>query len=203
MWQFNTGLTALPDNYLETAAPDNGISDSHPGLAQAMAAVSRATADLERARRQRFGNPMLSLGTRLERGAAPDHWNTAIALGVNVPLGLASQSAPAIAAANYALTEASVERARVRRSLQEMLMIAQRQLALVRRSLATAQQVEKLARQSLHMTRRAFSLGEVDLFTLLQMRSQVLNKTWDATRLKLEKGRDIARLNQALGVVPQ
>lgn len=203
VWRFNTGLDSIPDDSLETPAPDGGIADNHPGLAQAMADAARATAERDRAISERRGNPVLSLGTRIERGAAGESWNDAIAVGLNVPLGLSSQSAPAIAAADFALTEASVARVTIHRTLQQNLIVARQQLVLTRQSLKTAEQVRDLADESMKMTQRAFDLGEVDLFTLLQMRAQVLDKTWQATLLKLQTGRDIARFNQALGVIPR
>ena len=79
--------------------------------------------------------------------------------------------------------------------------IAEQQLAA--HSLQLAEQQNLLATESLQLMQRAFELGESDLFTLLQTRAQALTAERDLNLRRLEQGRAVARVNQALGVIPE
>jgi outer membrane protein TolC len=51
--------------------------------------------------------------------------------------------------------------------------------------------------------RRAFNLGESELTTLLQAQERARQASLDLELRRLEQGRAAARLNQALGLVPE
>jgi outer membrane protein TolC len=201
-WRFHTGLEDAPGDLLETAFTAAEIDARHPGLVLAHADAGRAAAEQRRVRSDRRANPVVNVGARHERGDADEPWNDAIAVGINVPLGLPSQSAPAAAAARVAAVETGVARERTWRALNEALIAARSTLEFARRELDAARRVEALAAESLRLAQLAFDVGEEDLFKLLQMKTQALEAGWNAARLDLAVGRAIARCNQAGGLVP-
>jgi outer membrane protein TolC len=69
-------------------------------------------------------------------------------------------------------------------------------------AVAVAERRESLAQQALAVTRRAFDLGEADLTTLLRAEERAREARLDLAVRQLETGRALARLNQALGIVP-
>jgi outer membrane protein TolC len=202
-WRYYTGLAGIPSDYRETEATGRNVDETHPGLALHIAAAERAAAAREQARSDRRDNPVVSLGARRERDDRGDPWNDAIALGIEVPIGLPSQSAPAIAAAEYAMTEAQVARLEALRTLEEEVRRAEAQLKHTRAALATVRRAGEIAAESLRLAQVAFDVGEEDLFKLLEVRKRALEAEWAVRRLELAEGQDLARYNQALGVVPQ
>jgi outer membrane protein TolC len=70
-------------------------------------------------------------------------------------------------------------------------------------TLATAERRHALAREALHLSQRAFELGETDLVQLLRAREQALDAESQLKLRRLERGRIAARLNQALGMIPR
>lgn len=202
-WRYVTGFDDVPEDYLEAEAADAVIRDDHPGLARELADFERAKANRDRVRGERRAPPTLKLGARHERGPNGDSWNDALALGVNIPFGLSSQSAPELAASELELLRAGAARDGARRTLVEDLIAVNAELEFARAALDTARQSHQLAEESLRLLQRAFEIGEADLFRLLQVRAQALDAAWDERRLELEVGRDVAARNQALGIVPE
>jgi outer membrane protein TolC len=202
-WRYYTGLEDIPSDYLEAQAEARTVDETHPGLALHIAAAARAAAAREQARSERRDNPVLSLGARRERDDGTDPWNDAIALGIEVPFGLPAQSAPAIAAAEYAMTEAQVARLQALRTLEEEARRAAAELEHTRTALATVRRAGEIAAESLRLAQAAYDVGEEDLFKLLQVRARALEAEWTVRRMELAEGQDLARYNQALGIVPQ
>lgn len=202
-WRYVTGLDEVPVDFQEAEAGDGGIHNDHPGVALELADLERAIATRDRVRGERRASPTLSLGARHERGPDGEPWNDAVALGVNVPFGLDSQSAPDVAAAELELLRARAARDKAVGVLEENLIAARAELGFAREALETARRSRRLAEESLGLQERAFEVGEADLFRLLQVRAQALEARWDERRLELQVGRGVAACNQALGIVPE
>lgn len=201
-----TGLTALPDPLRETAASvegDPSVPPDHPLLANSAGSVAQARAERERVQSQRRGNPILSLGAKQARAARGEPSDTALQLEVSIPFGLASQSAPAVAGAERAYTERVSEQRLTRIEAEHALHEARLALLGAADALAVAQRRETLSREALGLVRRAFDLGESDLTGLLRAQEQARQSSLDLELRRLEQGRAVARLNQALGVVPE
>lgn len=202
-WHAYTGQTDLPQDFLETEVGAGEIDAAHPGLASLQAATDRAGAERDRARSDRRTNPTVSLGGRHERGPRSDAWNDAIAVGVQVPLGLPSQSAPAVSAAEYAYTEAAVDRQRAMLALTDDLAAARTGLDSARAALDLLRNARAAVEASLQQMQAAFDLGEETLVMLLQIRAQAQDAAMRAEEMELRVGRGIARVNQAMGAVPE
>ena len=73
----------------------------------------------------------------------------------------------------------------------------------VAEALAVAERRHTLAHEALDLVHRAFDLGESDLTALLQSEARAREASVALELRRLEQGRARARLNQALGVVPE
>jgi outer membrane protein TolC len=188
---------------LSAAAASPTLPLQHPLLASADGAIAQARAERERARAERRGHPVLSLGGRRVRDDRAVSAVDAVQLELSIPFGLKRQAAPEVAAAERTYTERLSELRRIRREAERDLQAA----VLARRGAADAlvlsEQRAGLAADALDVTRRAFDLGEADLAALLRAEERAREADLDLELRRLEQGRAVARLNQALGVVPE
>ena len=201
-----TGLPTLPDPLAEIAAPvedEQALPVDHPLLANSAGAVAQARAERDRVQSGRRGNPILSLGAKQARGARGEESDTAVQLEVSIPFGLASQNAPALARAERAYTERVAEQRLNRLEAEHALHEARLGLLGAADALAVAERRQTLTQAALKLVRRAFDLGESDLTALLQAQERARQSSLDLELRRLEQGRAAARLNQALGVVPE
>jgi outer membrane protein TolC len=179
------------------------LPDDHPLLAEADAALSGARAERERVLSDRRGNPVLSLGGKRTRDARTLPSDSALQLEVSIPFGLPSQSAPEIAASERTVTERLAELHRLRRAAERELVAA----VLGRRGAAAALQVAErragLAAAALAVAERAFELGETDLAERLRAERRAREANLDLALRRAEQGQALARLNQALGIIPE
>jgi len=180
-----------------------GLPKDHPLLAEADAALARARAEREQVVSDRRGNPILSLGGRRTRDARAFPDDDALQLELSIPFGLASQSAPEIAASERQVTERLAELHRMRREAERELVAA----VLGRRGAADALQVAErrasLAADALSVAQRAFDLGETDLAERLLAERRAREANLDLALRRAEQGQALARVNQALGMIPQ
>ena len=197
-----TGLDSIPAVYKEKLTRQDTITDRHPALDESMAQVATAQARVDQSRRERRENPTLTLGTRHEQALRGEGYENTIGIIVNVPLGLESQAAPRIAAAQLALSEAMGRRDELKRQLTIQMQQAAETLQATRKALNLAQQQNRLSRENLVLARKSFALGESDLFTLLRVQRQAFNAEQTLRRRQIELQYDIANYNQALGVLP-
>ncbi len=198
-----TGLSEVPKDILEKSVEDTSLPNQHPTLLAARYRTDRAQAESNQARHEKRANPILALGARNERAESGQPFDTILTLELNLPLGLRSQSAPKIADAERQLAEQQISHASLRRELEKQLVTAISEKQRTARTLKLAQQQQQLATEGLRLTQRAFDLGESDLFTLLQARTQALTSERALQMRQLEQGRAVARHNQALGVIPE
>lgn len=180
-----------------------GLPNDHPLLAEADAALARARAEREQVVSDRRGTPILSLGGRRTRDARAFPADDALQLELSIPFGLASQSAPEIAASERQVTERLAELHRMRREAERELAAA----VLARRGAAEALQVAErrasLAADALSVAQRAFELGETDLAERLLAERRAREAHLDLALRRAEQGQALARVNQALGMIPQ
>ena len=202
-YQMLTGLTEPPANIVERDAQGVGLPDQHPALVAAGHRTDLARSVRDQSRYEKRANPVLAIGTRHERAERGQPYDTILALELNLPLGLKGHSAPAIADAERQLTEQQVSYASVQRDIEKQLILAGSEKQRTAQALQLAQQQQRLAAEGIRLIRRAFELGESDLFTLLQARNHALAAERDLQISQLEQGRAIARYNQALGVIPE
>lgn len=198
-----TGLDTPREPEREQPPSQTELSDSHPQLLLAHGEVERARAHRDRVASERRSGPNLWLGGKTSRAESGYAYDSSVGIELSVPFGNSAHSAPALAEAEAALTQTQVEHSRARLALQDALIAAQLELEYSRGALARTQRRQDLADESLKMNRRAFDLGETDLVRLLQAQADALAARYDHQIRNLQHSQIIARLNQALGVVPQ
>jgi outer membrane protein TolC len=198
-----TGQRELPSPLAEPALPGADLPPHHPGLLVAEASVGQARAERQRSRSERRANPTLSVGGKHWRDDRGADDQDALQLEVSLPFGLGSQAAPRVASAERAYTDSEAERVRVRRELDEALGLARTVFEGTHAALTVAGRRQALASEALTQVERGFELGEIDLNTLLRARQNAREAQLGLELKRLEQGRAAARLNQALGVVPQ
>ncbi len=201
-----TGQARLPDPLVEPAPPlpePPAIAEDHPALAGASAALSEARAERERVIADRRGHPVLSLGGKRARGDRDSDTIDALQMEVRLPLGLKGQAATAVAGAERGYTERLTELHLALREAEHALEAALVGREGARAQLQAAEARDALTDQAVVLARRAFELGEGDLDNLLRAEERAREAKLNLALRRLEQGRALARLNQALGVIPQ
>jgi outer membrane protein TolC len=198
-----TGLDEVPPAKAENPTGAARLPASHPDLVLAAADVDRARAHRNRVAAERGAGPNLWLGGKSTRDLSGADYDSSLGVEVTIPLASKAHSAPALAEAESALTEALARQERTRLELQDALAAATLERRRAGDALRAAVRRQALAEESLRLSRRAFELGETDLVRLLRARSDALVAHHDLQARRLEVGRATARLNQILGIIPQ
>jgi cobalt-zinc-cadmium efflux system outer membrane protein len=165
-------------------------------------AVATAQAKLGQATQNLRNNPELELGVRRERITFGDTYDNSIQLGFRLPFGTDARNRPRIAAANAELIEAHAAFGLERARLAAEIEAARRELEQTRAVVLFAETRFTLAADTQRLLAKAFALGELDLVSRLRAESERFESELNFTRAKLEAARAVARLNQALGVLP-
>ncbi|NCA73037.1 MAG: TolC family protein, partial [Sphingobacteriia bacterium] len=92
---------------------------------------------------------------------------------------------------------------RIKREAEHELVSADLARRGAAEALAVAERRAGLAEEALRLMRRAFELGEGDLAELLRSQERAREASLDLELRRLEQGHALARLNQALGVIPE
>ena len=196
-----TGLSRLPSGD-ETLTAQEAPVDDNPLLVPLQRAVATARAKFAQATQNLRNSPELELGVRRERSTLADPYDNSIQLGIRLPLGTDARNGPRIAAANAELIEAlaayGLERARVAAEIEA----ARWELEQTRAVVQFSETRFMLAADTQQLLAKAFALGELDLVSRLRAESERFESELNFTRAKLEAARAVARLNQALGVLP-
>jgi outer membrane protein, heavy metal efflux system len=197
-----TGLDARPQDFGETRSAREDFDASHPLLELADAELTRAKANLELVDRETRGNMLVSVGPRRQRDAQTSLMNNSFAVGVTIPVGGKPIGAPDRARAARTVADAESRRGQLLRQLDLDLHEAEHTLSVVEESLTLAATQSDLAMQQWQMAKSAFAQGEIELRDLLRIQDAAQNTVREASRLALERGRQIAAINQALGETP-
>jgi cobalt-zinc-cadmium efflux system outer membrane protein len=201
-YQVLTGFTRVPANQAEEQSKVQSVTNEHPLLAERLAQVRQTQAGVKLARRERADNPQLLVGARRERDITGSDPVDSVGVSLRLPFALESQSAPRIAAAQVKLSESQSQLESERRSLNTALHEAEHHLEVTRKQLALATEQKQLARENLRLAKRAFSLGESDLVSLLRIQSLAFSAERNEQQLNITLKRAIGRYNQAVGVLP-
>lgn len=194
----------LPDELTpETIHEPVALRPEHPRLQLAQNLVSRAEAYAERISETSHVGPSLWLGAKSVKEASNIDYETALGIEISLPFAEGAHHAPEIAAAETALTQVKMAQREIRIELQEALSTAQIELEGAENAAKYSKSRMSVANESLALNQRAFELGETDLFRLLEYQADALSAQNDYRIRQLELGEAAAKLNQALGVIPQ
>jgi len=196
-----TGREDWPADWQEEPAPPIELA-AHPLVELARAETSTAEARLRSLERAQWGSPSLELGHQSERERSGVAFNDRIVAGVRIPIGKGGTAELEEAAARRALSVARRDAARLDRVLRESRVRAEHQLELAHQRVLTSAEQAAIARRHLDLTERGFTLGEVDLATLLRARLRWTAAERMRGEAEILQQRQIAEWNQALGVIP-
>ncbi len=196
-----TGLHEIPAQFNEELSQISDYSQSALWLEyESKVALAQDERDLSQVERRE--NPQMLFNARSQRGAFDNAYNDSVGLKVRIPLDSEVRSAPILAAAEVALGNAMTERETVRLELDTMLHEAEHNLEVSRAELDLSKQQNAIAQESLRLARKAFQLGETDLVSLLRVQTQTQEAERAFRTRQIQVEWDIARYNQAVGVLP-
>ncbi|WP_294637504.1 TolC family protein [uncultured Aquabacterium sp.] len=184
------------------ADPVAGSLQQHPALVAARLAAEAAQARIDVAATAAREAPEVGVRVVRERKNATESFDNTVGVRVSVPLGTVPRTLRASAEARAEWLEADARQALVASRLQA-------EWAEAREAVQTAAQRWQLARERAEMTadserllHKAFSLGELDLATLLRARAIAFDADRDLRRQRraLDAAQD--QLQQALGRLP-
>ncbi len=201
-WEAITGYKQLPVDLHKQSQPKQVSEAQHPHTLIANARIRAARATLEDVRKQRRTNPTLSLYAKRDRGTGVDPFNNSLGVGVSLPFGTKSSSAPRLAEANATVVELVAAEAEIERSHQLEIQQARLAISNARTAFTLAKKQSQLAQSRWKLSKRAFQLGESDLFLVIRAREQADTQMAQLKRNQLEMSLLQARLNHVLGVTP-
>jgi len=197
-----TGLQQIPGQLEEAQSALETYSEAHAFWQEAEARVKLTEQERNLSTVESRDNLQLVVNTRSQRGAFDNAYNDSVGLSVRIPLSSESHTAQQLAAADMQVAQAIADRERLRYQLETAMHEAEHNLAVTRAELQIADENEAIARESLRLAEKAFQLGETDLVALLRVRAQAYEAGRALSARQIQLQWDIARFNQAVGVLP-
>lgn len=195
------GVSALPRQYEEHAAMPE-VETAHPALSAADSALQRARRELGYLRKSRRDAPEVGVSYRRDAaggGLPPDH---TLGVFIRIPFATESRNLPRETAAQTDVMTATAERERVQRVVRFEVQASRQALALAEQQLSLAGQRSAMLTERARLLRMTFDAGEIGLPELLRAQNQALEADADVARQRARRGLAVARVNQALGVLP-
>ena len=147
-------------------------------------------------------NLQVLVNLRSTKGAFDDLSNQSMGVKIRIPFGGESRAAPIKAAAELGVGQALTERETLRNALETMMHEAEHNLNVSRAELDIVTKQFDIAKESSELAQKAFQLGETDLVSLIRIQAQTYEAERAYTTRKIQVQWDIARYNQAVGVLP-
>lgn len=197
-----TGLNEMPENLDEVLSELNTLDDRHPLLEEANSKIEVAKDERQVVSVERRDTPQFVLSARSQRGPSDNFYNDGIGFKVRIPFASDTRNAPLLANAESNVANALSERERLRLSMETSLHEAEHNLLVTRRELELVTRQNQITQENVRLARKAFKLGETDLVNLLRIESQAFESERARSSKKIQLQWDIARYNQAVGVLP-
>ncbi|CAG0980143.1 hypothetical protein MTYP_01713 [Methylophilaceae bacterium] len=197
-----TGLQQIPAKLEEVQSQMESYSESHALWREAETRVALTERERNLTAVESRDNLQLVVNTRSQRGAFDNAYNDSVGLSIRIPLTTESHAAPQLAAADMHVAQAIADRERLRYQLESAMHEAEHNLAVTRAELEIANTHHAIARENLRLSDKAFQLGEIDLVSLLRTRAQAYEAERALSIRQIQLTWDIARYNQAVGVLP-
>ena len=197
-----TGLERRPAFVPESLSPAEEITDDHPALAFANAAVARADADVEVAERTVNTGTSVLIGARRERPPFGTEFDDSIGVTLNIPFGGSAHRNTEISKSARAASAARAERNRQLRELTLALHEAAHGLNVVSQNIEAASARLEFAEQHQAMGEVAYEKGELELIDLLKIQATAIAARRQLAGLTIDEKRQTALYNQAVGETP-
>lgn len=200
-YQQLTGLNEMPARLEEPLSTREDYADSpYWQAAQARLKLAEGQRDLTMIEQRQ--NPQLTLSTRTIQGGFDYAYNASMGVAINIPLQSEVQRAPLLANAEQNIGDARTQLETLRRQLENNLHEAEHNLHVSRQELTLIQQQQAIASENASLARKAYRLGELDLNQLLRLQLLAFEAERSLSSQQLQVQWNIARYNQAVGVLP-
>ncbi len=196
-----TGLNEIPESIEEKQSELDSFEQSPLWLA-AESKVILAHGERDLTQVEKRENMQVILNARSSQGAFDNQYNQSVGVRVRIPLDSVVRSAPMQAASELAVGEAMSQRETLRYALEAAMHEAEHNLSVSKRELEIASQQLEIAKKSAELAQKAYTLGELDLTSLLRIQSQTFEIERSYSSRQLQVKWDVARYNQAVGVLP-
>jgi outer membrane protein TolC len=197
-----TGLSEIPAKSDESLSDKTGLSEAHPYLREAESKIALAQTERELMRVERRENPQVMLAARSQRSAFDSLYNDSVGVKLRIPFDTEVRSAPVMAAAASNVARFVSERERLRYAMETALHEAEHNLEVTRAELEVVTRQNQIAQESQRLGKKAFDLGETDLIHLMRVRALAYEAERALSSRRIQLQWDIARYNQAVGVLP-
>ena len=197
-----TGLNDLPATSAEPLSAVNELIDQHPLIREAETKIELARGERSLVAVERRENPQFIISARSQRGAFDNQYNDSVGFKVRIPLDSEVRSAPMLAVAESSLAKATADRERLRLVMETMLHEAEHNLEVTKAEIELVTKQNEIGQESIRLARKAFSLGETDLVSLFRVQASAFEAERALSVKKIQLQWDIARYNQAVGVLP-
>ncbi len=196
-----TGLREIPAHYEEVQSSLEDYSKSSI-WAEAQSKLGLAETERSLAQVESHENLQVLVNMRSTKGAFDNTSNESVGLKLRIPFGGESRSAPIKAAAEMHVGAALTELDSLRYGLEALMHEAEHNLNVSRTELLIVSKQFEIAKESAKLAQKAFQLGETDLVSLIRIQAQTYEAERAFTSRKIQVQWDVARYNQAVGVVP-
>jgi outer membrane protein TolC len=196
-----TGLREFPANFTEQQSVLEDYSQSSIWL-EAQSKLGLAETERTLAQVESHENLQLLLNMRRSQGAFDNTVNDSVGLKVRIPFDQEARAATIRAVAEMHVGTALSEQELLRKSLETMMHEAEHNLNVSRVELKIVSKYYNIAKDSARLAQKAFQLGETDLVSLLRVQAQTYEAERAFTTRQIQVQWDIARYNQAVGVLP-
>jgi len=200
-YQQLTGLSEMPAKLEESLSTRENYEDSpYWQAAQARLKLAEGQRDLTAIEQRQ--NPQLTLSTRTIQGGFDYAYNSSMGVAINIPLQSEVHRAPLLANAEQNIGDARSQLESLRRQLDNNLHEAEHNLHVSRQELTLIQQQQAIAIENARLARKAYRLGELDLNQLLRLQLLAFEAERSLSSQQLQVQWNIAKYNQAVGVLP-
>jgi outer membrane protein, heavy metal efflux system len=197
-----TGLSRIPAQFSEIKSVKHILDETHPALLNANGKIAISAEQRNLTKIELRDNPILTLGMRTIRGGFDTKYNDSIGVTIRIPFSTETRNSPLIAAAEMQYTEQQVELSQLKLLLAAAMHEAEHNLEVGILQLDVLTKQNAIAQQSLHITRKAFQLGELDLNDLMRVQAQAFNAERSLKNQQIQQLWNTARYNQAVGELP-
>lgn len=200
-YQLVTGLNQIPEYFSEEKSSLDNYEQSPVWLA-ILTKVHYAEEQRNLANIEKKENIQVLINARNSQGAFDTQYNQSMGLSIRIPFATPARTTPIAAASEMNLGQALTERDELKRVLEAALHEAEHNLEVNELELALAKQHWEIASESLRLAEKAYALGEHDLATLIRIKSQTFDAERKYRAVQIQHQWNIARYNQAVGVLP-
>ncbi len=193
-----TGLPSLPSD--REPLSDQIVTNHPQHLATQSLSLAQKRLDLIRATPRE--SPELSLGVTRQKDIANDPYNNSLSLRLRIPFSSSAVNQQRLASAQAEQAEAEAEQYLESARIDADITSARYELEQANASLALAEARFNTALDTQQLLERSFNLGESDLPSRLLAEAARFDAERNLIKSRLETGRAISKVNQALGVLP-